>query len=212
MDLKNKTILFLGDSITEGHGTTSEEKRFTNIVSKTLGANFINDGIGGSRYARQHDYNPEARCDNDFCMRTEARKDEVDCIVIFGGTNDYDHGDAPLGEFSDRTPMTFYGALHTVYSTFMQKYPGTPIIVLTPLHRGNETNPRIGNTPLIDYINAIREVAEFYSLPVLDLFARSGIQPQVPAIKEKFMPDELHPNDAGHEILANLITNFLKAL
>ena len=46
MDLKNKTILFLGDSITEGHGTTSEEKRFTNIVSKTFGANFINDGIG----------------------------------------------------------------------------------------------------------------------------------------------------------------------
>lgn len=212
MDLKNKTILFLGDSITEGHGTTSEEKRFSNIVAKALGANFINDGIGGSRYARQHNFNPEARCDKDFCMRTESREGDLDCIVIFGGTNDYDHGDAPLGEFGDRTPMTFYGALHTVYSTFMQRYPGTPIIVLTPLHRGNEVKGAIGDKPLLAYVNAIREVAEFYSSPVLDLYARSGIQPQVPAIKEKYMPDNLHPNDAGHEILSNLIINFLKAL
>lgn len=212
MDLKNKTILFLGDSITEGHGTTSEEKRFSNIVAKALGANFINDGIGGSRYARQHNFNPEARCDKDFCMRTESREGDLDCIVIFGGTNDYDHGDAPLGEFGDRTPMTFYGALHTVYSTFMQRYPGTPIVVLTPLHRGNEAKGAVGDKPLLAYVNAIREVAEFYSLPVLDLYARSGIQPQVPAIKEKYMPDNLHPNDAGHEILSNLIINFLKAL
>ena len=212
MDLKNKTILFLGDSITEGHGTTSEEKRFSNIVAKALGANFINDGIGGSRYARQHNFNPDARCDKDFCMRTESREGDLDCIVIFGGTNDYDHGDAPLGEFGDRTPMTFYGALHTVYSTFMQRYPGTPIVVLTPLHRGNEVKGAIGDKPLLAYVNAIREVAEFYSLPVLDLYARSGIQPQVPAIKEKYMPDNLHPNDAGHEILSNLIINFLKAL
>ena len=212
MDLKNKTILFLGDSITEGHGTTSEEKRFSNIVAKALGANFINDGIGGSRYARQHNFNPEGRCDKDFCMRTESREGDLDCIVIFGGTNDYDHGDAPLGEFGDRTPMTFYGALHTVYSTFMQRYPGTPIVVLTPLHRGNEVKGAIGDKPLLAYVNAIREVAEFYSLPVLDLYARSGIQPQVPAIKEKYMPDNLHPNDAGHEILSNLIINFLKAL
>ena len=212
MDLKNKTILFLGDSITEGHGTTSEEKRFSNIVAKALGANFINDGIGGSRYARQHNFNPEARCDKDFCMRTESREGDLDCIVIFGGTNDYDHGDAPLGEFGDRTPMTFYGALHTVYSTFMQRYPGTPIIVLTPLHRGNEVKGAIGDKPLLAYVNAIREVAEFYSLPVLDLYARSGIQPQVPAIKEKNMPDNLLPNDAGHVLLSNLFINFLKAL
>ena len=108
--------------------------------------------------------------------------------------------------------MTFYGALHTVYSTFMQRYPGTPIVVLTPLHRGNEVKGAIGDKPLLAYVNAIREVAEFYSLPVLDLYARSGIQPQVPAIKEKYMPDNLHPNDAGHEILSNLIINFLKAL
>lgn len=216
MDLKNKTILFLGDSITEGHGTTAEEKRFSNIVAKVLGANFINDGIGGSRYARQHNFNPENRADKDFCMRAETHNEQVDCIVIFGGTNDYDHGDAPFGCFLDRTPMTFYGALHTVYSTLVSTYPGVPIVVITPLHRCNEDNGSVtrsyGYKPLKDYVNAIREVAEYYSLPVLDFFACSGLQPNVPAIKEKFVPDGLHPNDAGHQIMSNMIINFLKAL
>ena len=41
-------------------------------------------------------------------------------------------------------------------------------------------------------------------------YANSGIQPSAPAIREKLCPDGLHPNDAGHEILAEKIVNFLK--
>ena len=216
MDLKNKTILFLGDSITEGHGTTDTSKRFTDLVSARLGAKFVNYGIGGTRYARQHNYNPDVQADKDFCMRAPEMQQEADCIVVFGGTNDYDHGDAPFGCFTDRTPMTFYGALHTVYTTLIEKYAGVPIIVITPLHRTNEDNGIVsrayGYKPLKDYVNAIREVAEYYSLPVLDFYANSGMQPNVEIIKQKYVPDGLHPNDAGHEIMANMIVNFLKAL
>jgi lysophospholipase L1-like esterase len=62
------------------------------------------------------------------------------------------------------------------------------------------------------YVDIIRQVAEYYSLPVLDLFAASGLQPKVPVIQEKFMPDGLHPCDAGYDILAGKITQFLKQL
>lgn len=58
----------------------------------------------------------------------------------------------------------------------------------------------------------IREAAEYYALPVLDLYASSGIQPNLPAIKERFFPDALHPNDAGHVILAEKIISFLRQL
>jgi len=47
---------------------------------------------------------------------------------------------------------------------------------------------------------------------VLDLFAVSGIQPAVPVMMEKFMPDGLHPNDAGHVILTNKIAKFIESL
>ncbi len=216
MELKNSTILFLGDSITEGAGVSEVSKRFTNLIAERTGADCINYGVSGSRYARQHNFNPDNRADRDFCMRAEEMQREADCIVVFGGTNDYDHGDAPIGSFSDRTPMTFYGALHTLYTYLTENYLGVPVVVITPLHRSNEDNGCVTRPydykPLKDYVNAIREVAEYYSFPVLDFYATSGMQPQIAASKEAFMPDGLHPNDAGHEILANKIIQFIKTL
>ena len=61
-------------------------------------------------------------------------------------------------------------------------------------------------------VDIIKEVAEYYALPVLDLYSVSGIQPCVPILKEKYCPDGLHPNDAGHIKLKNRILEFLKAL
>nr|MBQ4317932.1 SGNH/GDSL hydrolase family protein [Clostridia bacterium] len=89
------------------------------------------------------------------------------------------------------------------------------IVILTPLHRLDEVKPagenaRLGKPDdLREYVKMIREVAEYYSLPVLDLYACSGLQPNVPAILERYVPDGLHPNSAGHKILAELIAQFL---
>ena len=46
----------------------------------------------------------------------------------------------------------------------------------------------------------------------MDLYAMSGLQPNVPVIKEKFCPDGLHPNDAGHAIIASRLKGFLESL
>ena len=133
MKLKNSTILFLGDSITEGVGVSDVSKRFTDLIAERTGAICINYGVSGSRIAHQHAFDPTQRHDRDFCMRAEEMQREADCIVIFGGTNDYDHGDAPFGSFSDRTPMTFRGALHTLYTYLTENYVGIPVVVITPL-------------------------------------------------------------------------------
>ena len=64
-----------------------------------------------------------------------------------------------------------------------------------------------------DEIEALmKEVAEFYSVPVLDLFAVSGMQPDVDIIKEKYLPDGLHPSDAENRRIAERLIGFLKAL
>lgn len=176
----------------------------------------MNYGIGGTRIARQSKPSAEERWDKDFCSRVSAMQNGADAVVVFGGTNDYGHGDAPIGSMNDRTPDAFYGALHTLYSSLIEKYIGAPIVVITPLHRINENSP-LGDGyketavgPLSFFVKIIREVAEYYSLPVLDLYATSGLQPEVPIIKEKYMPDGLHPNDAGHIILADKIGKFLE--
>lgn len=216
MELKGKRINFLGDSITEGVGTSCDTRRFTDILKRRfMLAEARNYGIGGTRYARQTQPSDDPRNDLDFCSRVCEMEVDADIIIVFGGTNDFGHGDAPLGSFSDRTSDTFYGACHVLYTRLIERYPAALIVILTPLHRENEDelhgdgSKAFPMAPLSTYVGIIRQVAEFYSLPVLDLFAQSGMQPRVSVIKQCYCPDGLHPNDAGHEILAAKIGAFL---
>lgn len=208
MELKGKIINFLGDSITEGCGTTGVDKRFTNIIETNYGLCKANNyGIGGTRFAKQRTPSADPQWDEDFCSRADAMDDKADIIVVFGGSNDYGHGDAPIGAFTDRTSDTFYGACHVLMDKLLNKYPGKPIVFLTPLHREDEEKPN--GEQLVQYVDIIKEVARYYALPILDLYAESGIQPRVPIIKEKFCPDGLHPNDEGHSLLADKIAKYL---
>ena len=217
MELKGKKILFLGDSITEGHGSSDISKCFVSLIAEREQAHCINYGIGGTRIARQTTPSEDPVWDQDYPSRVDDMDPEADIVVVVGGTNDFGHGDAHLGSMEDRSVYTFYGALHQLYTSLIEKYPRADIVVLTPLHRLNEDDPRgDGNKApsarLKVYVDIIREMAEYYSLPVLDLYAVSGLQPKVPIIQELYMPDGLHPSDAGYEILANKITQFLKTL
>lgn len=215
MKLKGLTINFLGDSITEGVGTSDNTKRYFELIKKEYKLKKVNGfGISGTRFAKQITPSEDRSFDKYFASRIEEMPD-ADCVVVFGGTNDFDHGDAPIGCFSDRTPDTFYGACHHLFINLIEKYPGKPIVVMTPLHRTaeNEIRTKHGvNATLKTYVDIIREVAEYYSLAVCDLFKNSFMQPLVPVIMEKFIPDGIHPNDDGHKLIAARLGNFLQSL
>jgi lysophospholipase L1-like esterase len=38
------------------------------------------------------------------------------------------------------------------------------------------------------------------------------MQPRLEALREKYMPDGLHPNDAGHALMAQRLYAFIHAL
>ncbi len=215
MEIKGKIISFIGDSITEGVGATSNETRYTNLIAKKYGAEKMNNyGISGTRIARQQNTPTEWRAsfDIDFCMRAPLIDKKSDIIVVFGGTNDYGHGDAPIGTMDDRTPDTFYGACHCLMHTLVNDFPSAKTVICTPLHRETENEPCSRGLVLLDFVNIIKEVAEFYSLPVCDLWSISGIVPADPQNKREFCPDGLHPNDAGHMLIAEKISNFISEL
>lgn len=218
MLLENKVINFLGDSITLGCGISYVDNRFSSLIEKRCGLKRANNyGIGWTRIARQK--NRIAPYDNqDFCNRCTQMDNEADIIVVMGGINDHAHGDAPLGMSSDRTPDTFYGACHYLMRTLLETYPSAVIVICTPTHYLYENELRgIGDKKedvalFSEYIKIIRDTAEYYSLPLLDLWKNSGLQPAVPAIGEKYFVDGIHPNDAGHMVLADRIIGFLTAL
>jgi lysophospholipase L1-like esterase len=218
LDIRNKKINFLGDSITEGFGVSCSEHIYLNLLKKDVPlAAARNYGVGGTRIAAQKvPTNPE--WDRDFISRVDEMDKNADIVVVFGGTNDFGRGDAPIGSFSDRTAYTFYGACHILMEKLVDRYPHSTIVFMTPLHRDNENNPRgdgfkeAGIAVLSIYVDIIKEVARYYSISVLDLFATSGIQPCVPIIKKLYCPDGLHPNDEGQKIIAARLKGFLSSL
>ena len=212
MDLKGKKVCFLGDSITEGagasdvrHGYVAQFEKMTNVKKA------YNFGIGGTKISKQT-VPSEAPYDRDFLGRYPTLPDDSDIICVFGGTNDYGWGDAKFGNMESRDPYTFYGACHLLFEGLITKFCGKPIVIFTPLHRENETKKDMNGHILKEYVDVIKEVAAYYGLPVLDLYIKSGMQPAVPIVKERLMPDGLHPSDEGHKILAQRVKGFLESL
>lgn len=217
MELKDKKILFLGDSITQGVGVEDIKDVYFKQLERNTGAQCKGYGISGTRFSKQ----PEADYFDDqgnFCIRCLKMDDDADIIVVFGGTNDYGHGNAPFGKLTDCTQETFCGAVSFVAKSLMEKYPKATVVFMTPTHRTTEKG-RIKNEngirndlELVDYVDAIIKICGEYSIPVLDLYRVSGIQPNIEVNKERYMPDGLHPNVNGNAKIASRLEGFLKGL
>lgn len=96
----------------KGACASVETNRYSTLVCKELGAEEKNYGVSGTRIAKQIHPNVAAKEDDkDFITRAPTMDKEADFVFVFGGTNDYGHGDAPLGSMSDKTQYSFYGAM-----------------------------------------------------------------------------------------------------
>ena len=224
MDLKGKIIDFLGDSITEGVGVTDRaNNRYDNVLKKNAGlAATYNYGIGGTRLAHQSKPSAKPRHDLCFCGRAYDLNKDADIIVVYGGINDYIHGDAPFGEIGDTTPATFCGGVYFLMNLIKTQHPDKTVVFMTPARLcydgmdGSAPSHRPQKAadakPLCDYIAAIKKTAAQFEIPVLNLFEKLGIDPTKPEDKEKYTADGLHFNDAGHHVLAARLQEFLEAL
>ncbi len=218
MNLKGLKINFLGDSITEGHGASDVSLRFTSLLAQRYGIIERNYGIGGTRIARQQCLSDIAKYDMDFCLRAEMMQKDADVIFVFGGTNDFGHGDAHFGSSDDSTPDTFCGALNVLFTKLTKTYPNSKIIVATPLHRHNEydllsvKNKTEAPSHLKRYVDAIKDAADRFNLTVCDLYSNSILAADKEEVSQKYFVDGLHPNDLGYSVLADEVAGFLLSL
>lgn len=214
----SKKIGCLGDSITFGAGGTSW---VTKLPELTGCKEAINYGISGTCVE-------ENGTGKSFVERYSSMADDLDLICVWGGVNDH-HWTGTSGRvFGDiNTPSsqinTFYGALKNLCEGLLDKYPTKNIMFITPMKNrgyvaGSTTCPAWNeqngiNKTLTDYRNAVIEVCDFYSIPVLDLYTLSGISPENENQVQNLMPDRLHPNTKGNlEILAPKIASFMNNL
>lgn len=211
-------INFLGDSITQGVGASSEENCYVSLVGQMLGVEVCNYGVGGTRFARQKHRSWVCVWDYDFQMRMQlmAQMDgDADLVFVFGGTNDYGHGDAEIGEKDSFDPYTFYGAINNIVSFLIEKYGKEKICFILPTPRYNQDNiygsrnKEKASLTLCGYVEAIKERLNFYKVEYIDLFEKFIPIPQVNT-GDEYTIDGLHPNDKGHQFIAEKIVEYIQ--
>lgn len=224
MNFEGKTIAFLGDSITEGVGVEEcLEFRYDNVVKRRCKLKkALNYGISGTRLAHQQKPSEKPRYDLCFCGRAYDIDKNADAIVVYGGVNDYIHGDAYFGEMTDDTPETFCGAVEFIMNLLSELYPNAQKVFITPARCVHGTNhyerpsdrecKKSDAKPLKAYVDVIAEKGKKHNIPVLNLYEELPIDPGIEEDRETYTVDGLHFNKYGQEALGNLLTEFLQNL
>lgn len=148
---QGKRVGYIGDSITDPNCYGDNIKKYWSFLQEWLGITPYVYAVSGRQW-------------NDVPRQAEKLKsehgDEVDAILVFMGTNDF-NGGIPIGEwFTEKEEMvmaarggetkklvqrkrrmpimsndTYRGRLNIGISTLKRLFPDKQIILLTPLHR-----------------------------------------------------------------------------
>lgn len=147
---QGKKVGYIGDSITDPRNGGGKIKKYWQFLQDWLGITPYVYGVSGRQW-------------NDVPHQAEQLKqehgDDVDAIMVFMGTNDFNHG-VPIGEwFTETTEQvyaaqgqpkqletrkmrhhimgdeTYRGRINKGIDTLKRLFPDKQIILLTPLHR-----------------------------------------------------------------------------
>ncbi len=211
----NKKVAVLGDSITVGTGVYSNEnivtKPYWQVVNKNLFfASIDSNGWGGSAISKEASYT-----DKRYTKRYQELATNNDLVMVFGGTNDYSLN-AKLGTItdtaSDENHATFYASLKFLMEHLKAANPSGDIVFITPTKRGDRTKANDNGYILEDYVNAIKETAKLYDVKICDLYNYEDIQTNNENWLKEYMPDKLHPNQLGHNLLGDEVSACLSSL
>ena len=125
------------------------------------------------------------------------------------------------GKASNEPNETFCDGLHKMCRTLLNKYKNKDIIILIPIKRVQETHwsciypedtNRYGKT-LNDYREALIECCEYYSIPYIDLYTLSGLNPHIdPSLFGDTDGRAVHPNAEGHRKMAAVIVAQMESM
>ena len=204
----DKKIVCLGDSITCGAG--NDGYGWVEFLQEIFPqAQIVKHAVSGSTVAVC-----TRRKEAPFVERFEEIKRDYDLCVIFGGVNDFMNS-VPLGQRGNGDINTFCGALEHIIKTLLKDNPQGEIMLLSPMRvNGFKEYPywtehnQDGHI-LKDYRDALLEMAEYYAIPVLDLFSMSNINAETAEMRSCTLPDGLHPSAEGHKRIARKTAQFI---
>ena len=205
-DFSDIKIACLGDSITQAANLENMEDyqqySYPTKLAEVLGAKeVVNLGIGGSSLGR---YWQDA-----FVERYMEIPEDTDLILVMGGTNDgFCLHKENVGNFEERSPHTLIGDLDELMRGLKENYPDTEVIFLTPLPNVlhdilRKERPELMSQRVI--VDSMIALAKEYELDVIDLYDSNLLDSHDAAVISNYMPDGVHCNPDGYQILAEHI-------
>jgi len=237
---QGKRVAYLGDSITDPRNNGSK-KKFWMFLQEWLQITPYVYGISGRQWndvPRQADQCYAEHGDSVDAIIIFIGTNDYNAGVPLGQWYDERQEEVMAGIHEPkhmvkrmrRTPLmttdTYRGRINIALDHVKRLYPTKQVVVLTPIHRSGFYANNSNWQPTEEYQNgcgeyvsayvqASREAADVWAVPVLDWGANSGLFPLLDEHVQYFHNgenDRLHPNDKGHERMARTLMYQLLAL
>ncbi len=236
----NKIIwVALGDSKTDfdNNGVSRPDNYPYWIVKRNPQLELVNLGSAGGMITNERVKNAgdtEILYPSMYKKATEINV-KPDIITVAGGFNDWNWS-VPLGEFTtdissydtsaeaniansgNTLPFknTFYMGVFRLAQYLKTEYPDTPVLWITPCPTAVKNyggpNGYDVNQPLSAYVQAIKDVCEYFSIPVCDMSAETTVPYYTPEDLKNYWrnSDGIHPNGKASEIYSKKIEEYMK--
>jgi lysophospholipase L1-like esterase len=233
---QGKRVAYLGDSMTQ-RSSNGTNKIYWEYLSEWLGFQPFVYGISGHQW--NNIYNQAVKLYEEKGTAVDAififagtndYNHGIPMGSFFSETSKETNHNGKIVTRKYRVPIendtTFCGRLNKAMAFLKAKFPEQQIIILTPIHRGfakfSETNVQpeenFANGEglyLDDYVDALKQAAMNWAVPLIDLYSISGLFPLSDSQVQYFNnadTDRLHPNAKGNYRLAKTILYQLQAL
>lgn len=190
--MQGKTMYCVGDSITVAIGgsidpSSGRHISYSDYLGQYSGANVINSSHEGLQIG---DYG----INNCVMPRLYSIPTDTSVIVFWVGADDFIWG----------TPMNYErykNDVETAFSYMKNAFPYTKIIIVTTYKNRSEVLRTDRGATFAQFMQYQVEAASRYGFSVVD-FYNMGISPlKTP----EYFADEIHPNDAGNRLIADII-------
>jgi lysophospholipase L1-like esterase len=204
--LDSLTIVAFGNSITATRATIDQvfaQRLPDMLLAEGIHCRMINAGIGGSHTGRMSDHDLFKINHARDRFESDVLSKDPDITLIGFGTND-SYIDSKVKNGSSRIPLHDYEN-NLIYFIKGLQATGSKIILIAPNILGAKY-PHFQNKRLLKYVKVVRKLAKKLQTGLVDnykLFRKYSRQKD--KLVDDLMLDGVHPNDKGHELIAQEI-------
>lgn len=215
--LYGKKMLFMGDSISYGSGDGISPFRtgraWAGRIADRTGAIVTNASVSG---AKASFVSGDDKAKWLYTQYASNKSEKFDIIVMHGGVNDARHNRS-IGKILDtdnstelnNAKTTYIGGLQWLFYNVKKDQPDATLFFIANHHLDGHSTGNAKN--MGPYFDMAKQLCEKYGIIFIDLYNNKELNDKLETTTTKYLPDTLHLNAAGYEIITPYILEAIEA-